>query len=230
LPPWSRARTLPLATRPPAAAELGRSADNPTKILIGITVMKQNIKKLKEEAAKLSDKDLMTFQIWCADLIEKRDHDKKSDDTKGIHYKDLLAEFRKSMSYSAKYAATWNIGDTAIMFADFYENTRVKGCRPDNDTDMLLVQWGPKSKNEFSFSYTRQVIPPVKGEQEIWQLTLTFTFPGSEELKKVKTGNRWFRNLKQSSELGGFVIGSKTYDLLEELKPSRVSLLYDNVE
>ena len=192
--------------------------------------MKQNIKKLKVEAAKLSDKDLMTFQIWCTDLIEKRDRDKKSDDTKGIHHKGLLAEFRKETAYSSKYAATWNIGDTAIMFADFYENTRVKGCPPVNDSDMLLVQWGPESKSEFTFSYTRQVIPPVKGEQEIWQLTLTFTFPLSEELKKVKKANRWFRNLKQSSELSRFVIGSKTYDLLEELKPSRVSLSYENVE
>jgi hypothetical protein len=192
--------------------------------------MKQYVKKLKEEAAKLSDEDLVSFQIWCANLIEKRDRDRKSDDSQGIPYKRLLNEFRKATSYSAKYAATWNIGDTAIMFADFYENTRVKGCRFDNDSDMLLVQWGSESKSEFTFSFTRQVIPPVKGDQEVWQLTLTFIFPRSEELKKVKAGNRWFRNLKQSSELSSFVIGSRIYDLLEELKPSRVLLSYDNVE
>ncbi len=193
--------------------------------------MKTDLKQLRQEASKLSQDELIRFNNWCVQLFEKRERESKSDDTQGIRPKDLVKEFRKTTGYTPQMATIlWDIHGAALRFADFYEKVRVKGCRIDEEADMLLLQWAPASKKEFAFSLTRQVIPPADGEQEVWQLTVTLTFPISDQLRKIKAGNRWFRNLKEASNLSRFVLLSPFYDPLDEVKPSRAKLSYENVE
>src|SRR5512146_2940500 len=112
--------------------------------------MKTELKKLKQEASKLSQDELIRFNNWCVDLFNKREREAKSDDSKGIPPKDLLKKFRKATGFTPSL-----VDLSAGKFAEFYEKTRVKGCRIDEDADRLLVQWGPASKKEFAFSVTR---------------------------------------------------------------------------
>jgi hypothetical protein len=191
------------------------------------------VKKLKQEAVQLPQDELIRFSNWCVDLINKRERKAKSEVSTGIHPKDLLKAFRTNEEggrLSDKFFLVLGASHAAIMFEQFYEETRVDGCRFEDDADMLLVQWGPTSACEYSFSYTRQIIPPGHDHHEIWQLTLRHYYPISDKLKKHKAGSRWFRSLRDLPKFNDFTTRSTLLDLLSESKPRRVSVTYENVE
>jgi hypothetical protein len=193
--------------------------------------MALTVKELKEAVENLSPDAFGKFATWVYNLAERRDYEELADHTKGISLREVLRAFKRELPITKGRIDIWEAGIAGTCMGEFYEKTRVQGCAFENDADMLLAQWGPEGKKEFRLAYTRQLIPPLpNGDDQIWQLTLDMRFPMSDKLKKLGSGNRWFRSLRDHQKFLEFTICSRVGTAVDKLKPSRVLLSYQNVE
>jgi hypothetical protein len=192
--------------------------------------MPHSIKALKDEVSKLPEADLEKFAEWFSRMREKRDYQKRCDTLSGIHHKDLLKAFRKQTG-----KAPWipHASMAASLIKRFYESVRVKGCDPNDGDDVLMIEWGPKSKNEFRLAYVREVGPPSPAgrDAEVWHLALEMRFPISPELERTKSGVKSFHTLREiDRDFYRFAVKSKLGNVTRKLKPARVTVTYENVE
>jgi hypothetical protein len=111
----------------------------------------------------------------------------------------------------------------------FYAEERAEGCRLDEDGDMLLFQWGTydfgRSGETFQLDITRQFILPRRDEP--YQLSLTFHFPATPKLARLKSGSRW---CESPDELEGFrkwVLASPAYRAVAEEAAKKVELDFE---
>jgi len=113
----------------------------------------------------------------------------------------------------------------------FFRDERAEGCLLENDQDMLLYQWGVYDwgKGEsFELDITRQLISTdAADDDDIWQLSLTFRYSPSAELRAVPPGNRWCENLSAVDEFAGFIAQSRAFQAFAELTPNAVELRYE---
>lgn len=80
----------------------------------------------------------------------------------------------------------------------FYREVRGQGLRFEHDQDMLLFQWGCYERNDgvaFAFDITRQLIFDEPEEGSIWQLSLSFHFDPTDDLRALGNSNRWCESL-----------------------------------
>ena len=80
----------------------------------------------------------------------------------------------------------------------FYREVRGLGLRFERDEDMLLFQWGCYERNggvAFDFNVTRQLIFDEPEEGSIWQLSLSFHFDPTDDLRALGDGNKWCESL-----------------------------------
>jgi len=111
---------------------------------------------------------------------------------------------------------------------DFYEKTRVRACRFENDADMLLIEWGFNGKEPF-LCLTRQVMPPG-ANGEIWQLRMDYHYQPPDAPKGLTSANRWCRSLRELEAFMRFIYSSRIVSHFSKKKPSSVSVTYQNVE
>ena len=110
----------------------------------------------------------------------------------------------------------------------FYREVRVEGCALDADEDMLLYQWGTYDwgKGEsVELDITRQLIVG-DGDEDIFQLSLTFKFESAESLRQIGNGNHWCHSLEELEEFQAFISGSPAFQILGRKEPSEVQLEY----
>jgi hypothetical protein len=192
--------------------------------------MPVNIREIKKAISALPLGDLERLTDWCQDAIAKRRYEAISDDSDGIHPKQVLKEFRKSLGKPNLWRA-FNPEDAATFMQMFYEETRVRGCRFEDEADMLLVEWGPSSKTEYALGYTRQLMPPrPDGDTEVWQLRLELRFPMTEELRKIKAGSRWFESVAKLDKFAKLTLADRPFSILGEVTASKVLLTYEDAE
>ena len=194
--------------------------------------MPTSLHALQEDVERLSDGELSKFCIWFNRYLTRYENEKHKDDTKGIHYKDVLQAFKRANLIKGAKPNILEASSAGLDLARFYKETRVKGCRVDEDGDMLAAFWGPASSGEFRLAYVRQLIPspPPRGEDEIWALTVDMRFPMSEKLQRLGSGHKWFRALRHLVAFEHFVLASRVATAVEDLTPSRSLLSYQNVE
>jgi hypothetical protein len=80
----------------------------------------------------------------------------------------------------------------------FYREVRGQGLRFEHDEDMLLFQWGCYESNDgfaFDFDITRQLIFDEPEEGSIWQLSLSFRFDPTDDLRALGNSNKWCESL-----------------------------------
>jgi hypothetical protein len=163
-------------------------------------------------------------------MREKRSYQKRCDTISGIAYKDLLKAFRKQ---TGKVPWIPDASMAASKMNKFYNAVRVQGCDPNDGDDLLMVEWGPESKKEFRLTYVREVCPPSPDgrDADIWHLALGMRFPMSPELERTKSGVKSFHTLREVDRgFYKFAVTSKLGKVTRKLKPSRVSVTYENVE
>jgi hypothetical protein len=192
--------------------------------------MPDNIREIKKLVIELPFTDLERLADWCEDLIAKRRYAALSDATDGIDPKKVLQEFRKSLGKPNVWR-TVTPGDAATYMQMFYEETRVRGCRFEDEADMLLVEWGAVNRSEYALAYTRQLMPPnPNGGADVWQLRLELRFPMTEQLRKIKDGSRWFESLKQTEKYNKLTLAQRPFSILADTEPSKAFLTYANAE
>jgi hypothetical protein len=163
-------------------------------------------------------------------LIAKRRYAALSDATDGIDPKQVLQEFRKSLGKPNVWR-TVTPGDAATYMQMFYEETRVQGCRFEDEADMLLVEWGPVNKSEYALAYTRQLMPlSPKDDVDVWQLRLELRFPMTDQLGTIKGGSRWFESLKKIDKFVKLTLAERPFSILADTEPSKALLTYVNAE
>src|SRR5437667_6490979 len=114
--------------------------------------MPNNIREIKKLVAELPFADLERLTDWCQDVIARRRYEALCDESEGINPKQVLEEFRKSLGKPNLWR-TLSPEDASTYMQMFYEETRVRGCRFEDEADMLLVEWGPANKLEYALAY-----------------------------------------------------------------------------
>lgn len=196
--------------------------------------MTTDLRRLKQDVTKLSDRDLRQFSQWLCRREEEREYRKVSSGTKGIPHAQLLEAFKKKSHFIWR-ANTPEIDEASHVvsqLANFYEKTRVRGCPFDEDADMLIAEWSAASKKEFSFSVIRQVTPPRPPDRdtEIWQLRIEIRLPMSPALERIKAGSKSCRSLAQVYDWLDVGYNSRLASAMEDVRPVKTAVSYENVE
>jgi hypothetical protein len=192
--------------------------------------MARSSKELKDDISNLSEAELEKFAVWFGRLREKRSYQKRCDTIAGIPYKDLLKAFRKQTGRGSWIS---DVGDAAVEIKDFFLGVRVQGCDPNDGEDVLMIEWGPESKNEFRLAYVRELGPPSPAgrDTEVWQLAVDMRFPMSPDLERTKSGVKSFHTLREvDRDFYSYAATSKVGKVTRKLKPGKVTVSYENVE
>lgn len=192
--------------------------------------MPSSLKELKEQVSRLPEADLQRFAEWFARMREKRSYEKRCDTTSGIPYKDLLKIFKKRNG-NIPWVPWASMAASAML--KFYEAVRIQGCDPNDGDDGLMIEWGPAPEGEFKLAYVREVGPPRPPgrDEEVWHLTIALWFPLTSELERMKSGGKAFPTLREiERNFYSFALKSKLGTVTRKLKPSRVTVTYENVE
>ncbi len=97
------------------------------------------------------------------------------------------------------------------LMLQFYEQQRAEKCPFDIDGDMLLYQWGIYDwgkAEHFELDLTRQLIEEGRDDDDIWQLSLTFSFNPTDLLAEIGSGNRWCHSLDELANFRSFILDS----------------------
>jgi hypothetical protein len=108
----------------------------------------------------------------------------------------------------------------------FFQTIRCEGLAPGAESDMLLYQWGIYSWGQgehFEFDITRQFVAQGKvGDAALSQLRVTAYFRPTEDLRRIRAGNRWCERVDQVEQLREFVQASAAYKAVSQVAPQRV--------
>jgi hypothetical protein len=144
---------------------------------------------------------------------------------------DLTAveeRFRRRLDDSNRDLATLDVVEGIDVMLSFYEEERAEGCEVGNDCDMLLYQWGiyDWADDAFELDITRQLIGPGGEDDDIFQLSLTFTFAPTNESRAVEKGNRWCSRPNEVESFRDFIHKSAAFQAVLGQVPQGVTLLY----
>lgn len=122
--------------------------------------------------------------------------------------------------------------DTALAF---YRDVRF-GPLTVTNSDMLLFQWGTYDWGEgehFELDVTRQLIWPSTSEEddeEMWQLSLTFRFEPSAELRALGSGSKWCEQPSKLTDLRKYIAATQAFQGVSTRKPKQVDLHFGSAE
>ena len=126
----------------------------------------------------------------------------------------------------------WGLDGLSEMLG-FYRDVHMKGCRLDEDEDILLFHWGGYHGGEeetFEVAIARQLIVDSDTNAEaIWQLTLSFEFPMTDELQELDSGQEWCYSPEDLAEYEKLVLALEAYTALKSQTPVKAELLYECV-
>jgi hypothetical protein len=112
----------------------------------------------------------------------------------------------------------------------FYRDVRADGCDLEQNGDMLLYQWGTHDWGQgphFELDITRQLILEPGEDENIWQLSLTFTFPPSDSLQALGSGNRWCPSPTELRSFETFVRAHAVYAAVGKRSDSGVDIRFE---
>jgi hypothetical protein len=115
------------------------------------------------------------------------------------------------------------------LMCAFYAVRRASECVIGEDGDMLLFQWGPHdygSGERFCLDFTRQFMWSAGNDDQIRQLSLSFEYPPTSDLRVFGAGNGWCQSPEQLEDFVSFVTTNRAYQALEQVEAARVSLTY----
>jgi hypothetical protein len=120
------------------------------------------------------------------------------------------------------------------LMLDFYRDVRAEGVAPlDADGDMLLFQWGTFDwgKGEhFEVEICRQFRDAVlQDDGAMSQLRLVFYFTPTEDLARLKHGERWCDQPKWLSELELFIAQNEAYQAVGTSTSESIELVHAQV-
>lgn len=143
---------------------------------------------------------------------------------------DAPGVLRKRLRRAHLALKTLSVHQGFAAMASFYREERADDCDLEDDGDMLLVQWGAEvvagHTPSFKVDMTRQFMSSEQ-DGEILQLSLTFSFPLDADLKKIKSGERWFATPDEAAELERFLASRKVFKDVAQRTDARVKITFE---
>lgn len=150
-----------------------------------------------------------------------------------INPENTKTAFKERLTENNKAVSSLNLADGLSAMLGFYRDMRMKGCRLDEDEDIMLFHWGSYSggnEETFEVAIARQLIVDSGTSAEaIWQLTLSFEYTMTEELQEQDSGQEWCYSPADLAEYEKLVLSLDAYTSLESQAPAKVELLYECV-
>lgn len=120
------------------------------------------------------------------------------------------------------------------LLLDFYREVRPSDAASAEDGgDMLLYQWGTYDWGEgsnYEINLTRQLIAPdAEGDEDIWQLGLTYRYAPSAELTLLGDGNEWCEQPSRLPAFGENLKSSQAFQKVLKNDHRSVELTWGNV-
>jgi hypothetical protein len=143
-----------------------------------------------------------------------------------------LSDFEQVIRNNGYRLVELNPDRGIALMLEFYRDHRVDDCPSDSDADMLLYQWGTNDWGNgewFEVDITRQFIINGEAEDEnIWQLSLTFKFPPSAQLRALGPGDKWCPDPRPRgvNYFESFIRASDAFQAILDQHPAVVELDY----
>ena len=131
---------------------------------------------------------------------------------------------------SGRSVETLAPADGVGLMLQFYREVRAEGCDAGNDSDMLLYQWGTYDWGEgeaFEFNLTRQLIGLGGEDEDILQLSLTFSFESTDSFRELGEGNRWCQSPEGIELFREFILQSPAFSAIQGQPTAKVRLEYE---
>ena len=126
--------------------------------------------------------------------------------------KDLIAVFAIDTVWTGRY----------------YTNPDLEGRPAEVREDPVITfDWGEGER--FELNLTRQLIVEPGGDDNIWQLSLTYRFEAADDYEPLGEGNEWCDHPERLAELEAYLEESEPYAELGEGVPAKVTLVFDVV-
>lgn len=145
-----------------------------------------------------------------------------------MNQRSVKSDFRRYLRSSGQSLETMTPTDGIDLMLGFYANQSAE-CRLSEGGDMLLYQWGTYDWGEgefFDFDITRQLIFGDGEDDDIFQLSLTFKFVPTNELRQLDSGNRWCRSRNELDDFRNFIRRSASFMAVNQQLASSVQLEY----
>lgn len=116
----------------------------------------------------------------------------------------------------------------ALMISFFRERRP-----PSNVEDDLLYQWGTfdwGSGESFEVDITRQLIlGGVAEDENIWQLSLTFKYKATDQLRALGSGDRWCGTIapRGIDYFAQWIEKSPAFQAVSQMEPDKIELDYE---
>ena len=141
-----------------------------------------------------------------------------------MKHTDALKSFRQRLNIADINTLTPHIGVEKML--EFYRDVRFDECPLEEDADMLLCQWGLfdwEGEELFEFNISRQLIfDASEDDDDVWQLSLTFKFAVTAELKVLEPYNDWCNNPNELSHFEDYSKNSEAFQLIKDRTYARI--------
>ena len=120
------------------------------------------------------------------------------------------------------------------LLLDFYREVRpADAATVEEDGDMLLYQWGTYdwgNGSNFEINLTRQITAPVaEGDEDIWQLGLTYRFKPSPGLARLGGGDEWCQEPNRLVTFRETIENSQAFRMASQEDHHSTELTWENV-
>lgn len=149
-----------------------------------------------------------------------------------------LKYFKDFVRTSGKSIEHLSVDDSIQLMTGFYKKIRVDDCKLEEDGDMLLFEWGVYDWGRgsfFTYTITRQFIfPETFGDAEeswledvFWQLSLSYAFNPTDELKSVKRGHKWCESPNNITDFLEFITTCEATQILKGYPVETIELTFE---
>lgn len=143
------------------------------------------------------------------------------------------SEFQRFIALHGRSVSELGVDEGITLALAFYQDHRAEHSPPDSDGDMMPFQWGTYDwgKGEwFGFDLTRQFILNNEPQDEnIWQLSLTFKFSPSAQLRSLGSGEKWCYTPRTTAVeyFQGFIRNTEAFQSVRDFRPQSVDLDFE---
>lgn len=146
---------------------------------------------------------------------------------------DAKRQFEELARRAGRDVPTLAPAEGVALMRAFYDEVRFGGLVDEPCADMLLYQYGTYDfgeGEEFLYDLTRQLVVPEADGQELWQLSLRWTFAPTEALRALGEVERFCDRREEAPAFGASFERCPAYAAVGGAKPIKVSLRFEQAE
>lgn len=140
---------------------------------------------------------------------------------------DVERQFRQRTSELGLDLSEHHPREGMDALLSFYREVRAADVSVDDDGDMLLFQWGTYDRGDgeyFELNLTRQLTTEEGGDENTWQLSLTYRFEPTDDMDDIEVGHQWCQHPEELDDFVEDIFSSEPFNAVEELEADDIEL------